>query len=193
LSGGGAFVAKYDAWSGTLNWALRAGGSSSAQGYGIAADNSGNVYVTGYFFGAATFCNASSCVSSTANTLTSRGSADMFIAKYNTAGTLQWVNNGRAYNAEYDYGSAIAVDGYGNIYVTGGFTRNMYFYPAAAPYYHYLPGSGDLYYGEMFVAKYNSSGQVLWVQQASGNSVDGGSDIVVDNTNNNIYVTGNLP
>jgi len=41
------------------------------------------------------------------------------------------------------------------------------------------------------VAKYNSSGDFLWVKQAGGNDYDEACAITVDN-NNNVYITGSF-
>ncbi len=67
------FVAKMDA-SGNWLWVNQAGGVSKDEGYGITIDDAANTYVTGYFYGTATFGLYS---------LTSSGSADIFVAKLN--------------------------------------------------------------------------------------------------------------
>ncbi|HOL33357.1 MAG TPA: SBBP repeat-containing protein, partial [Candidatus Syntrophosphaera thermopropionivorans] len=70
-SSGGAdiFVAKLDS-SGNWLWANNAGGTSDECGNGIAVDDSGNSYVTGYFYDSATFSST---------TLTNNGVYDIFI------------------------------------------------------------------------------------------------------------------
>ena len=65
------FVAKMDS-NGIWLWATQAGGSSYGCGFGIAIDDNGNCYVTGYFAGITTFGSYS---------LTSSGSNDIFAAK----------------------------------------------------------------------------------------------------------------
>jgi len=65
------FVAKLDS-SGNWLWAKQAGGTDYDDGNGIAVDDNGNSYVTGYYEGSATFG---------ATTLTSIGSWDIFVAK----------------------------------------------------------------------------------------------------------------
>lgn len=85
-----------------------AGGTSYDEGNGIAVDASGNVYVTGSYNGTATFGTT---------TKTSAGGEDIFVAKYNSSGVLQWVQS--AGGTSEDWGNGIAVDGSGNVYVTG--------------------------------------------------------------------------
>ena len=64
----------YSAHAQTPNWlwAQQAGGTDVNEGLGIATDGPGNSIVTGFFFGTATFGDT---------TLSSAGSADIFIAK----------------------------------------------------------------------------------------------------------------
>ena len=70
------FIAKLSS-AGVWQWAVKSGGDSVVVGYGIAADLSGNAYVTGFFQGTATFGSTS---------LTSSGNADIFVAKLNSSG-----------------------------------------------------------------------------------------------------------
>ncbi len=54
-------------------WANRAGGTSEDRGYGIAVDNSGNIYSTGWFKATSEFDET---------THTSAGHWDLFLSKY---------------------------------------------------------------------------------------------------------------
>jgi len=73
------FISKTDT-GGNYIWVQKAGGSNVDEGLSIKADSIGNVYVTGFFSGSATFG---------ATTINSAGLQDMFVAKYNTNGVLQ--------------------------------------------------------------------------------------------------------
>jgi len=91
-----------------LIWAKRAGGSSFSDiGFGIAGDGSGNSYVTGIFGGSATFGPGEA----NETTLTTAGSVDIFVAKYDVNGALVWAK--RAGGSDSDVGLGIAVDNSG--------------------------------------------------------------------------------
>ena len=106
-----------------LVWAKRAGGIRTDYGNGIAVDGAGNSYVTGAFYDSATFGPGEA----NETTLTSAGSLDIFVAKYDAAGDLVWAK--RAGGASFISGFGIAVDGAGNSYVTGDFDGSATFGP----------------------------------------------------------------
>jgi Glucodextranase, domain B/Beta-propeller repeat len=172
------FIAQYDS-SGMLQWARRAGGSGLDQGAGIAVDSAGNVYVTGFFNGSATFAPGQA----NQTTLTTAGDRDMFVAKYDFIGTLVWARRSGGTGA--DRGFSIAVDGSGNSYVTGLFNGTATFGPGQ-PNQTTLTSAGS---DDIFVAQYDSNGALQWVKRAGGTGSDGGLGIAVDGSGNS-YVTG---
>ena len=173
------FVAKYDA-SGDLVWAKRAGGTSRDSGEGIAVDGSGHSYVTGYFEDSATFGPGET----NETTLTGAGDRDIFVAKYDASGDLVWAN--RAGGTSFDGGGqGIAVDGAGNSYITGRFQGSAAF-SAGETNETTLTSAGI---SDIFVAKYDASGDLLWANRAGGTSTDFGSGIAADGAGNS-YVTG---
>jgi len=163
------FVAKLDS-NGNWLWAKKAGGTNNDEGHGIATDSSGNSYVTGYFYGTASFGST---------TLTSSGESDIFVAKLDSSGNWLWAK--QAGGTNYDYGFGIAIDSSGNSYVTG------YFYSVTASFGSTTLNSSGGY--DIFVAKLDSSGNWLWVKQAGGTSDDYGLGIATDSSGNS-YVTG---
>jgi hypothetical protein len=172
------FVAKYDA-SGALVWARRAGGGSGGDlGDAIAVDGVGNSYVTGRFFDSATFGPGE--VNQT--TLTSAGTLDVFVAKYDPSGSLLWVTS--AGGPDFEQGLGIAIDGVGNSYVTGSFDSEAVF------------GLGEdnetslVGFADVFVAKYDVDGALVWARSAgSPDDGDQGNAIAVDGAGNS-YVAG---
>jgi len=130
------FIAKLDS-NGNWLWAEKAGGSEGDYGKGIITDADGNVYVTGYFRGIASFGSFN---------LTSSGSKDIFVAKMDSNGNWLWAE--KAGGIIHDEGRGISTDADGNVYVIGGF------YATASFGSYNLTGSG---FWDIFVAKLNSS------------------------------------
>ena len=151
---------------------------------GVTVDSSGNIYVTG---------NTSGGLDNNTNPSASGGTShndkwDFFLVKYNSSGTKQWTQQlGTSVNMISAKG--VAVDSSNNIYVTGttggGLDNNTHF------------GSNDI-----FLVKYNSSGEKQWTQQLGGFFIGTitvgisftlimmvGHGVTVDSSNN-IYVTG---
>ncbi len=182
------FLAKYDS-SGKYLWSINMGGTGYDYGTGVALDAEGNIYVTGYFFGKATFDPLRR------DTLTAGpGFNDIFIAKYNPEGQYKWaINMG---GTGQNYGSGIAIASSGEIYITGAFSGKTDFNPSisiadtafltAYPGGIFNPNLGL----DVFVAKYDTAGRYLWAKRigSEGNG-DYGYDIAVDATGN-CYVTG---
>jgi Beta-propeller repeat len=145
---------KYDS-AGQEQWVARYPGPIA---WAIAVDGSGNVYVTGE------------------SVETVSGPVDYGTIKYNSAGQEQWVaryNGGR--NSIYNRGEAIALDGSGNVYVTG-------------------QSVGSRHTGfDYATVKYDAAGQQQWATRytGAGNSGEGeeAQGIVVDGSGN-VYVTG---
>ncbi|MDD4308871.1 MAG: SBBP repeat-containing protein [Candidatus Cloacimonetes bacterium] len=152
-------------------WAKQTGGTGSDLGSGIATDSSGNSYVTGWFNSTVTLGNT---------TYTSNGGEDIFIAKLDASGSYLWAKTTGGYST--DYGMCIANDSFGNSYVTGSFEGTATFGTIT------LTSIG---YRDIFIAKIDTHGNWLWVQQAGGisNSYSGGEGIDLDSSGN-CYVTG---
>ncbi len=164
------YIAKYDS-DGNFIWAQSAGGTDDDRGMSVSTDASGNCYITGFFKGTVTIAT---------NTLVSAGDSDILLAKYNTVGIAQWAK--RAGGIAADEGSSIKTGTSGNIYVTGYFTDMADFDTSSLTAY----GNADI-----FVAKYDYKGDIIWVKKYGGTQNDKGYGISAD-TFNNIYVTGSF-
>lgn len=161
------FVAKYDT-NGNLIWAKKlGGGGGSDQGLGISLSN-GNVYITGTFQGG-NFSGVS---------LPPYGGRDIFVAKMTTGGVFQWIR--KAGGSGEDQGYGISNDPGGNVYVTGFFTGTANFSGT------YITSKGGT---DVFIAKYNPSGGLIWVKKTGGTANDAGNAIKVDNSGR-VFVTG---
>lgn len=162
------FLAKYTSM-GNLLWVRTAGGIGGDGGYDVDVDASGNIYVTGEFESTSDFSGTM---------ITSAGDNDMFIAKYNSSGILQWVKN--AGGIKSDRGRSISVNKYGDIFITGEFKHSATFDNIT------LTSSGE---EDIYIAKYNTSGVLQWVKQAGGLGVDEGRGVATDYSGN-VYCTG---
>ena len=168
------FVAKLDS-SGNFLWAVSAGGTLADEGYAIATDESGNVYITGSFWSM-----ADSPATFGSHTLTSSGNADVFVAKLDSSGNFLWAT--KAGGTHYDEGYGIATEGAGSVYVTGYFEGMGTFGTQTLSSY----GNEDI-----FVTKLDSSGSFLWAHKAGGSDEDKGLSIAIDGLGS-IYMTGHF-
>ncbi len=163
-----------------FEWAKQIGGTSFDNGYSIKTDNSGNVYITGSFWNTVDFDPDSSGVYN----LTSAGNSDIFIQKLDSAGNFIWAK--RMGGPSYDVGLSIAIDNYGNVYVTGSFRNTVDFNPGSGVFM--LSSVGDK---DIFVQKLDSAGNFIWAKRMGGGSPDNGRSITVDNSGN-VYTTGSF-
>ena len=145
---------KYTA-AGTEAWVARYNGPGNDYDYAnaLVVDGSGNVYVTGYGYGSGTFL-------------------DYATIKYTAEGTEAWVARYYGRGNSRDYAEALAVDGLGNVYVTGA---------------SYRSDTDDDY----VTIKYTAEGAEAWVARYNGpgNSFDRAAALAVDGSGN-VYVTG---
>jgi hypothetical protein len=154
------FIVKYDS-SGNKQWTRLLGTSLWDSGFDIALDSNSNSYITG----------------KTQGNLDGRihaGSEDIFVAKYDSSGNKKWT---RLFGTSaLDTGRSIALDTNGNSYITG-FT------------YGDLDGNTNAGSADIFVAKYDSSGNKKWTRLLGTSDLDFGIGIAVDSDGNR-YVTG---
>jgi uncharacterized delta-60 repeat protein len=123
----------------------------------LAVDSSGNVYVTGY-----------------SETWWTGEAYDYATIKYLPNGDTAWVRRYNGPGNAADEAKALAVDGSGNVYVTGFSDRTG----AGASSYDYV------------TIKYLPNGDTAWVRSYVSAGMDVASDLAVD-TSGNVYVTGN--
>lgn len=164
------FLAKYDA-SGNVAWVAHGGSTGDDVSYDVALDTAGNAYVAGYFQGSATFSDT---------VVSSHGGSDIFVSKYDTNGALVWIKT--AGGSLTDLGRGIAVDSAANIFVTGNFQGTATFGTNTFTSH----GSDDI-----FLAKYDSSGNLLWAKQIGGVGDDIGWKTTTD-ASGAVYVLANF-
>jgi len=142
--------------------------------YSIKVTPDGSQYVTGRF---------SSTIRFGGTTLVSAGGLDMFLAKYGRYGKLLWIV--QAGGASDDEGVGVDFDKAGNVYVAGGFTNSATFGSVDGKT-KTVTGNGST----IFLAKYLSSGDLVWVQTgiASG-GVNGASGLAVNRVAGTVYIS----
>lgn len=170
------YIAKYNS-SGTCQWAEKLGGNDYRDySNSTIVNNEGDVYVVGSF-------DSSPLNFNNSISLTCTGSNDGFIAKYNKSGTCQWAQN--IGGKSDDIPNSIAVDSSGNIYIAGSFNSDtVKFNNGISLYDKSIYGNFDI-----FIVKYNSSGDCLWAQDIGGSDYYDATRIVLDGRRN-IFVSG---
>jgi hypothetical protein len=172
------FLTRFDD-EGNYGWTKTMGGTGYEVGLSVAADGSGNVYFTGTFEGTADFDPGAGT-----DNHTSVGDADIFLTKINSDGSYGWTKT--MGGGSDGVGWAVALDGSGNVYVTGEFKGTTDFDPGAGTDNHTPEGDSDI-----FLTRINSDGSYGWTKTMGGTGVDIGYSVALDG-NGNIYVTGSF-
>ena len=167
-----AFVAKLDN-DGNWQWVETFQGIVDHRDNGITVDDEDNVYVVGGFTDTKNFGT---------ETITSDGSIDIYVVKYDNNGNFQWVN--QAGSTRKDRANAI-VDGHdGYMYVAGEFRGECYFGP------QFLNNYGSASKRDIFVAKISKDGNWVWARKAGSKKGSDRANSIIANNNGNIFVTG---
>jgi hypothetical protein len=170
------FISKLDA-SGNFVWAKQLGGPDWDNGYSIAVDNSGSVFITGYFQGTVDFDPGPNTFN-----LTSVGIYDIFISKLDATGNFVWAK--QLGGSTTSIGNSIALDASGNVYTTGKFSGTVDFDPGPGTFNLFSTGGSDI-----FISKLDASGNFVWAKKMGGFGEDIGNSIAVDSSGN-VFTTG---
>lgn len=142
--GGTPVVCDPDKTDGPLQSAKSFGGDLNQAVSSVAVDAMGNYYAVGSFSGS---------MDLGAGPLTSAGKTDVFVAKWNSSGQLQWAK--RFGNANDQNVRGVAVDPQSNVYITGSFLGSIDFGGGA------LTQDGCCF-EDIFIAKFDTNGTHLW-------------------------------
>ncbi|MFN6373618.1 MAG: PKD domain-containing protein, partial [Chitinophagia bacterium] len=153
-----AFFGKYDK-NGNYIWAKKIGGPDFDIGNVIRldkTDGTGNIYVAGYFYGITNFNPSGS------ELLTAVGQADFFFAKYTLDGNFIWARS--AGGDVIDVANDMQINNAGEVFLTGYYTALTDFNPAPTGVNNLISAGNE----DIFLAKYNSSGNYVWARSMGG-------------------------
>ncbi len=166
-------IQKFDVLSGSQIWTKPIGSNSLGVGGKIAVDEIGNIFLTNAF-------GPSIDVAPGVGTQLighGVGSQSTYLLKLSSTADYQWSRVFETLPSSPTYGRSypkdIAVDSNGNVIVSGYYKGAVDFNPSASDYYQ-LPEEGG-----SFIAKFDTSGDFLWVQPTEVSNV-----IVVDEADN---------
>lgn len=163
---GDPFLLKLDG-NGQIHWMRQFGTVGDEFGFGLAVDNLGNPYVTGYtsgdMDGDGPGMNA--------------GLDDVFLVAFDTSGNERWVR--QVGSLDYDVGYAVTTDIQGYIYVTGFSLGDLDGLGAQVN-----AGSWDT-----ITLKFDWNGELNWIRQLGTAGDDFGYAVAIDR-NRHLYISG---
>lgn len=179
LSSAGAFdvnISKVDA-AGNFVWAKKIGGTANDNSWGIALDNSGNVFVSGNFNGTCDMDPGPAL-----NNSFSAGQTDVFILKLDGAGNFVWAKT--MGGTDFDGAVGIAIDANGNVVTTGSYRGTADFDPGAGTANVTSNGLDDV-----FISQLDNNGNFVMVKSIGGTGTDYGNAIATY-ASMTLFITG---
>ncbi|MFA4851532.1 MAG: T9SS type A sorting domain-containing protein [Bacteroidales bacterium] len=164
---GGGFIAKYDSL-GNILWVRKITGTNTSCVQAITTDQNKNIYFTGHFT-ETTYIDTFS--------LTSNGSSDLFIGKYDEYGNLLWIKS--AGGIDLDAGMTITCSD-SLLFVGGEFRDSVYFDTTL------LISNGN---SDIFLACMDFNGNYRWIKSEGGTGWDVSRGVTIDEESN-IFLTG---
>lgn len=155
-------------------WSQGFGSTGAELANSVAVDDSGNVFLTGYFWWTVDFGGGD---------LVSAGQRDIVLAKYGPTGAHVWSK--RFGDTGVDEANSVAVDDSGNVFLTGKFEDLIDF------------GGGNLIstgFHDIFLAKFDATGTHLWSQRfgATGAIEASEANSVATDDSGNVFITGDF-
>jgi hypothetical protein len=168
------FVTKYDS-KGNVLWAKGGYGEDKDWANTVTIDNNGNIYVAGEFlseeFKLANY------------TISNKGSYDILLAKFDKDGNLLWANS---FGEDIDdYGKSLVYSN-GYVYLGGYFASKTLAFGNAV-----VTNRSQKLTSDIYIAKFDDSGNCIWVKSAGGDDEDQSFDIAIDK-DGNAFQTGNF-
>lgn len=164
------FATSLHAATPTFEWVAGGGGVKNDKARAVTFDREGNVFLAGETTDDGSFGDLKR---------TGLGGMDFFLAKVSKEGRFLWVRS--LGGSLVDRGYGVATDAAGNAYVTGHYQSTDAVVDGKV-----LPNAGDY---DVFLAKYDTAGALLWIRTAGGKGYDYGHGVVVD-SKGDVVITG---
>lgn len=161
-----AYLWKLDA-SGNFAWARCMGGPLVQGGVALVCDAMGNVCMSGFNSGTVDLDPGAGTM-----TVTSAGSYDFFLSKFDALGSLLWARS--AGGSGEDVAAGLCLGASGDVFVTGQFESSVDLDMGPGTYTFSSTGR------DAFVSKLDAAGNFLWARQFAGAAMGAGSSIVVN-------------
>ncbi len=193
--------------TGDVLWVRKAAGSYKEEGRALALDGTGGVYLAGTTTSDGLPLNTNVWVFNEANTVA------FFLARYDGSGNLLWANRGGSWmltpfiagSSANVWPNSLAVDSGGNPVVAGRFVGNPMFggtiHSNLFTHLTYTNGvvltnrfqtaSPSSRTEDLFLAKFSSSGNILWATNHGSTNAEYISGIALD-SGDNIYAAGSF-
>lgn len=179
---GALFVARYDD-GGALLWAKASGGPGSIRGPSISSTAEGGVVVSDEFTQRLRFDPGGAGEVQ----LESPGSWNVFLAKYDATGQLEWSRVVAAGNDRGGCRDVVALSD-GSIAIMGNFSGSVTFGPGDPRLAQHTAHNGQ----ETFIARFDEEGHVLWSRVTRGEGQATGRALAYHAANETLTVVGAL-
>jgi hypothetical protein len=173
------FVTKLNSTGSALIYSTYIGRGDADLANAIAIDGSGNAYITGF-----TWSSDYPITPGAFQTTYGGGAYDVFVTKLNSAGN-QLIYSTYLGGYGSDIGYAIAIEGSGDVYISGGTTSINY--PTTPGAFQTAYGGGDT---DVFISKLNSTGTALLYSTYIGGSENEDGRAIATDGSGNAYITG---
>lgn len=155
-----------------FEWNKILGNTGKTSGLSIRCDSAGFIYASGAFEGVLIF---------NGNSFTSAGGKDGYLFKLDSLGNLLW---SKQFSSEKNVSiNSITIDQNNNVVILGDYSVQVSFDTLLR-----TNNLDTIYSSNVFIAKYNPDGYLLWTKNTGGVSYDGNS-IAVDK-NNDLLIAG---
>jgi hypothetical protein len=169
--------------NGTVLWAKKYGNKERELFTKLSLDINDNICVLGIFYYSINF---NGIIVSSLSSVSVDG--DCFIAKFDSLGNIIWAKAIGGANIMSSSGGSVTnrsmmVGEQGNVYILGDYGNCTLIFQGSSIT---LPNE---YAAQIFLAKYDSNGNLMWAREMGGSSDDVGLDLFVGQ-NENCYATG---